>query len=374
MGIGGVETVFINFLRALTEYTDAEIYVFTNSKITEGIHKQFFDNNHNVHLEIYYPLAEYFENLAKYCKIFPLKEIRKLLFHVYKTYKNQMFARKIQKMNFDAVVDHVTCSLYKQFRLIKHIPKITFLRGCFSVLPYSRTKHFPLYDRIIVLTNKALSEAQQKYPQYSERFARIYNIVDIKRVQKISKLKIPDFGKYFVSVSRLDVDKDIATIIKAFDLFYKTNKKPDCKLLIIGNGDNKNNLEQFSKQFESNKNILFLGKIPEPYQYMHNSLAHILSSRSEAFANTLVETAASGALNIASDCPDGPREILMNGKNGLLFTPGDEKQLAQIMSDVYNGRIDTKNMIQNMTKSLNRFEPKTIAEQFVNLIKNITKE
>lgn len=374
LGIGGVETVFINLLSALQQYSDAELYVFTHREIIEPVYKDFFDRNKNIKLHVYYPKADFFERLQKYCHVSPLKQIRKFIFHIYKFYKNKKVGRQITKMHFDAVVDYVTCSAYKQLLYIKNVRKITFLHGCFRCLPNSVTKYFHLYDNIIVLTDNALTDARQKHPKHNKKFIRIYNIVDTKHVQQILKTKISNIGKFFLSVSRLDFDKDIATIIRAFDIFYQSNNRPDCKLVIIGDGNNKKNLEQFAKQFESNANILFLGKIPEPYNYMHNAIAHILSSKNEAFGSVLIETAASGTLNIAANCFDGPREILMDGKNGLLFTPGDEKKLAKIISDVYNGRIDVKSMVNNMAKSLNRFESKTIAEQFINLIKNTIKE
>ena len=335
------------------------------------MYKEFFEKHKNIKLHVYYPLADLFNGIQKYCRITPLKQIRQIFFHIYKSYKNRQIGKKITKMRFDAVIDYVTCSAHKQLRYIKNAKTVTFIHGRFNGLLYSRTRHFQLYDKIVVLTNKALEDAKQKYPEYAGKFVRIYNIVDTKRVNKISKIKIRDFGKYFLSVSRLDFDKDIATIIKAFDAFYQSNKQPNCKLIIIGDGNNKMNLELLAKQFKSNVNILFLGKIPEPYNYMRNAIAHILSSNSEAFGSVLIESGASETLNIASDCSDGPREILNNGKSGILFQPGNVDELSKIMSDVWHKKTNRDLLIKNMFESIDRFEPKTISKQIMDLIKGL---
>ena len=83
----------------------------------------------------------------------------------------------------------------------------------------------------------------------------------------------------------------------------------------------------------------------------------------------LVEAAATHTLNIASDCRNGPREILMDGRAGLLFVAGDATDLALRMMDVWTLRVDTKKMIDTATKNLNRFDATTITEQIMKVIK-----
>ena len=97
LGIGGVETVFINLLSAMEQYSDAEIYVFSHNKITEPIYKEFFEQHKNIKLCIYYPSAKLFNDIQKYCRITPLKQIRQLFFHIYKFFKNRQNEKKITK-------------------------------------------------------------------------------------------------------------------------------------------------------------------------------------------------------------------------------------------------------------------------------------
>ena len=75
-----------------------------------------------------------------------------------------------------------------------------------------------------------------------------------------------------------------------------------------------------------------------------------------------------GTLNIASDCPNGPREILLDGKAGVLFKPGNVDELAKALSDVWNKKINVKTMINNTTKSLSRFDADNIVSQIMDLV------
>ena len=101
---------------------------------------------------------------------------------------------------------------------------------------------------------------------------------------------------------------------------------------------------------------------------MKNAVANVLSSRGEGLPTVLIESAAVGTLNISSNCKCGPREILLAGRAGLLFEPGNAAQLAKCMCDVYNKKVNVKSMIKKSTDALNRFDAETIVGQIISLI------
>jgi glycosyltransferase involved in cell wall biosynthesis len=117
--------------------------------------------------------------------------------------------------------------------------------------------------------------------------------------------------------------------------------------------------------------IEFLGKINEPYTLIRNSVGHILSSYSEGSPMVLLENAVLGALSISSKCKSGPSETLMGGKAGILFTPGDQHELAKILDDVWTGKIDTKKLIQTATDNLDRFSAQRNTKLIINLIEEV---
>jgi glycosyltransferase involved in cell wall biosynthesis len=172
----------------------------------------------------------------------------------------------------------------------------------------------------------------------------------------------------------MDSDKDIPTIISAFSDFYKRENRPDIKMVFVGDGNIANDMKKMAGQSDAAKNIVFLGKIPKPYGYMHGAMAHILSSYNEGLPTVLIESMAADTLNISSNCPSGPHEILLDGKAGILFEPGNVNELSNAMSDVFHNRVNVNAMKKCATKALDRFDVTKISEQIINLIKQEIKK
>lgn len=82
----------------------------------------------------------------------------------------------------------------------------------------------------------------------------------------------------------------------------------------------------------------------------------------------MIEAAALHTLNIASDCPSGPAEILLNGKAGLLFPIGDNEKLSQLMNAIWENKIDTQSLIKAGYDNLHRFCSDTIIQQVDSLL------
>ena len=68
-----------------------------------------------------------------------------------------------------------------------------------------------------------------------------------------------------------------------------------------------------------------------PYNLINSSDIFILSSLYEGLPNVLLESQVLKKFIISTDCPTGPKEILMNGKAGFLFKPKDYKNLAKLI-------------------------------------------
>ena len=168
-------------------------------------------------------------------------------------------------------------------------------------------------------------------------------------------------------MSRLTLDKDIETLLHGFDMFWNSNANPDVKLVIVGDGNKKTEYERCAKKLKSVDQIIFVGAKKNPFVYMKYAIANVLSSYNEGFALVLVEAAALGVLNIASSCKCGPCEILLNGRGGILFEPGNAKQLAVCMGDVYNKNVNVTGMIKESTDALKRFEANKVVNQIISL-------
>jgi glycosyltransferase involved in cell wall biosynthesis len=152
------------------------------------------------------------------------------------------------------------------------------------------------------------------------------NIKFFKNSKKILKI---------INVGRLTDQKDHLTLLKAITII---KDKIPLKLIIIGQGLNKNLLENFVRNRNLSHNVKLIGYKKNSLNFINKSDLFILSSRYEGLPNVLLEAICLKKFVISSNCSTGPREILSDGKGGLLFKVGDEHDLANKILYFYNNQ------------------------------------
>jgi len=101
------------------------------------------------------------------------------------------------------------------------------------------------------------------------------------------------------------------------------------KLYILGEGEEKAQLEELIFKLGLNRQIKLLGFKNNVYYYMQNARCLILTSISENPGHVLIEAAVNNCSIISSDCPTGPSEFLQETKGGFLFITNDEKDFIK---------------------------------------------
>lgn len=167
-----------------------------------------------------------------------------------------------------------------------------------------------------------------------ERINVIYNpVVSGELYTKSRKpLDHPWFAKnappVMLGVGRLVPQKDFVTLIRAFALVHA--RRP-ARLMILGEGLERAALEKLIDELDLRNAVALPGFMQNPYPYMKAAQIFVLSSRYEGLGNVLIEAMALGTPVVSTDCPSGPREILVNGKWGRLVPVGDVDGLAAAM-------------------------------------------
>ncbi|MDC2970499.1 glycosyltransferase [Candidatus Pelagibacter sp.] len=190
------------------------------------------------------------------------------------------------------------------------------------------SKILKLSDNIVVNSNDFKRELKSKFNLNSKC---IYNPLNIDEISMLSKKKIK-FNFYkkntinLISIGRLVEQKDHITILKSLNYL---KKKCNLRLLILGEGDQKENLLNYVNKNNLNNLVKINKRTNNPYPYIRKSHVLLLSSKFEGLPNVLLEGIALNKFIISSNCPTGPREILDNGKGGLLFKIENHKELSE---------------------------------------------
>ena len=115
-------------------------------------------------------------------------------------------------------------------------------------------------------------------------------------------------------------------------------------------------LKSFIYNNNLKKKIILLGYKKDAFDYIKSFDLFILSSRYEGLPNSLIEAQISGVPIISSDCPSGPKEILLNGKLGILFKTGDDNDLSKKIKLFCKNKKKYKNKAILAKKYLKRFD------------------
>ena len=365
MQMGGVESVLIRTLDKLQEYKNFELNIITYVDIKNPMYKKYFDEHPQIKIHSLYPCSWLGTKLPHF---FLWRLSVHLMRDIYRNVKRMFVARKLK--DIDVFIDYHDFGFHNELKHIKNAKKIAWFHSSWNVFE-SRDfiKYLNKYDNFVVLTDDFQDEFIKKYSDYKNKILRIYNPIDIEQIKEKSKEKFDKIdGDYFCCVARLTPDKDIETIIRAFNLFWKRNNKPDIKMVFVGDGNRADYYKSIANNLPSKKQFMFVGVVSNPFGFVAKARVHILSSYGEGLPTVLIESMVVGTINIASDCKCGPREILLNGDAGLLFEPGNIEQLAQCMDDIYNKKINSKQMITKANKSLNRFDVDKITSEIIFLI------
>ena len=179
-------------------------------------------------------------------------------------------------------------------------------------------------------------------------------VLKIKETIKMSKEDFAIDNKFFkifflLAIGRLTKQKNFSFLIESF---HQLNKKyQNYNLYIIGDGEQKEILNKKIKNLNMEKKIFLLGYKKNIFPYLKNSKAFILSSLWEDPGFVLIEAGLMNKIVLSSDCPNGPVEILNNGKNGFLFKSNS-----------------TESFINNFEKMVNE-DDMNIAKMKINLKK-----
>lgn len=227
-------------------------------------------------------------------------------------------------------------------------------------------------DRIVVASEGIKEECITEYKAERNKVITINNSVDAQSVGRFSMEPIdaessPDC--FVISTAgRLSAEKNMAVLLKAFALLRRDLA---AKLWIVGEGPERPYLESLASSLNISDNTVFWGFQENLYKFIRKSDIFVHTSLFEGFGNIILEAMACGVPVIATDCPFGPREIISNGKDGILVPVSDEKALAEALKTVLDSRETGKRFVENAHRRLVEFTPEKMVRRYEDVFLSI---
>ncbi|WP_047394950.1 glycosyltransferase [Cetobacterium sp. ZOR0034] len=242
-------------------------------------------------------------------------------------------------------------------------------------------KRMKKYDCIINICDEMKDETEKLYPFLKGKVRRVYNPLNYEKIKNLSddERELSDNERelikepYILAVSRLDtVQKDYNTLLKA--LKGAIEKGFNKKLYILGDGPNREEIENTVSDLKLEDRVVFLGRKKNPYIWMKRSEYFVHSSKYEGFGLVLAEAMGLGKVVVSSNCSVGPKEILEFGKSGILFEVGDFKALENIFLKLENEKKLIEKLEKKAVSRCEEFNFENVGERLENLFNGILEE
>lgn len=216
---------------------------------------------------------------------------------------------------------------------------------------------------IVAVSSGIKEDLVENFGISGEIIQTIHNPIESDSIQALAS-QIPghpwfdDEIPVLVSCGRLSAAKNFPLLLKSVGAVLK---KTPVRLIIIGNGELKNELVLLAEGLGISKSVDFIGFRRNPFKYFSNSAILILTSTREGFGNVIVEAMACG-VPVVSTRSAGPEDLIHDGVNGILVSNGDERALAEAILKLLEDETFRKRIAEAGRKRALDFDLKNIIQ------------
>jgi len=300
-----------------------------------------------------------------------------LMMQVERYIRNKNLMKFLKENEAEVLVDFDN-GLAKDIHKIKEMKKIAWLHNSIPKLKKKKSKierfgkRLNNYDIVVAICDDMKIETETIFPYLKGKVTRIYNPFNFERIRNLAEdnAHLTETEKemlkenYIVAVSRLDnVQKDYPTLLKAFKELK--NEGFDKKLYIVGDGPSRKEIEGQIIELNLEEEVKLLGQQKNPYIWMKSADLFVHSSKYEGLPTVLIEAMIVNTIVTSSDCPTGPREILDNGKCGILVEVGNIEGLAK---GILEGLNQKKKYNEKLKIRVEEFNKEKVIKEYEKLI------
>ena len=282
--------------------------------------------------------------------------------------------RFLRNNNFNYIIDtRVRNNLIQEYIVSKYVynaPLIIIVHSYMTNMYFPKNNFFT--QKIISHCYKIIGVSDAIYKKLKSEFTginfeKINNPVEIALSVNETTQKQFDF-KFILAVGRMNEP------VKQFDkliLCYAKSILPEngIKLVLLGDGILKYELELLCSKLGVEKNVLFYGQVANVNLFYKNAMFTVLSSKNEGFPNVLIESLACDTPVVSFDCESGPNEIIQHRLNGLLIENQNEEKLTEAMNEFFLDKEFYKYCKQNAKSSVEVFSIENIGQEWLKMMK-----
>ena len=351
LGDGGVERVMLSLAHVLSEYNH-EVDVIVLGDITHSFKFSNSIKKFNIHtikgptspIEGSSPFSRYVRSTKN---IEPLRnKIIELGVDFDLIVSNTFWTDKTcKKLNLPNVYYciHASLSSSTTFQSNKAVIFLSFIRSFLVKRLYK--------NQNLITVSRGVEQDLIRFGIRPKTVRTIYNPFNFNTIRQQAEVHLVDEKNYIIHVGRF------CPAQKRHDILIKAYKKSGIKqkLLLIGDNDNETGrqIKKMVTDLSLQNQVIFKGFISNPFPYIKNAKAFILSSDYEGLPTVLIEALILKTPVVSTDCKSGPSEILIDELKPFLSPIGDVDTLA----------INIKNMVDNPVKITNKYTDKFSAEK-----------
>jgi glycosyltransferase involved in cell wall biosynthesis len=326
LGIGGVEMHFLNLANYYAG-SFKKIDVLYYLELDNGDYKKRFDRSISF---TKINLKGFIKSIFSYSKYFNERTPDIILVPMYMHAVILIIARLFSEhkpkiiingnAHFSSVIQNTDSNVIRY--LLKPLAKI----------------FYPLGDFFICQSNGLKNDLEDVLKLSPLKLSTIYNAILEKNVDYSTPKNLSH--QWFQASSsnsfkliiagRLDAQKGIVEFI---DIFKKLKKNENIQLLILGEGDEKQRIEEQIRINYLENDIKIIPFQNNFHAFLERSDLMVVNSFYEGLNNMIVHALAVGTSVISRNCPSGPSEILEDGKFGRLVALGDDQGMIEMIKD-----------------------------------------
>ncbi len=260
-----------------------------------------------------------------------------------------------------------------------HIPFITTLHGTDITLLGKDASFEPVItfainqSDAVTAVSKSLQQDTYKYFNIKKEVQVIPNFINLDEYTfensgEQKKVYAPYGEKILIHVSNFRKVKRVEDVLRVFD---KVRKKIPAKLILIGDGPERSNIQRLCRELDTCGDIHSLGKVVSPEKVLPVADLFLLTSETESFGLSALEAMAS-KVPVISTNTGGIPEVNKQGYSGFMSNVGDIEDMAKNAVYLLEDEDRLAQFRSNAYEQAQKFEIKKVLPMYENLYTSLT--